>query len=194
MDETKNFQKWNTRIRPALLCLQALSKEVSLLPHTVCLCQDVKEQADGLMKYVSRLRPASQKMRWESRTRWEPFPPLLSPFHFQYSKGYLGHFKSTSQKWPIIIKLIQLASLSSCIRSSLQLAASACWKNQTEVTVDIPPITVFLITAVSMANIQTWLSTTTLFYHFSCRYVFHGKIDFFPRPEQLSLEWESQLL
>lgn len=54
--------------------------------------------------------------------------------------------------------------------------------------VDIPPITVFLITAVSMANIQTWLSTTALFYHFSCRYVFHGKIDFFPRPEQLSLE------
>lgn len=39
---------------------------------------------------------------------------------------------------------------------------SACWKNQTEMIVDIPPITVFLITAVSMANIQTWLSTTTL--------------------------------
>lgn len=53
---------------------------------------------------------------------------------------------------------------------------TACCRNQTEVVVvDIPPITMFLKTAVSMANIQTRLSTITLFYHFSCRYAFHGK-------------------
>lgn len=64
----------------------------------------------------------------------------------------------------------------------------ACWNNQIEAIVDIPPITVFLLTAVSMTNIQSWLSTSTLFYHFSCRYVFQGKIDFFLPLEHLNLE------
>lgn len=63
-----------------------------------------------------------------------------------------------------------------------QFAMTACCKNQTKGIVDIPPITVFLKTAVSMANIQTWLSTITLFYRFSCRYTFHGKVHVFPFP------------
>lgn len=74
-----------------------------------------------------------------------------------------------------------------------QFAITAFCRNQTEVIVDIPPITMFLKTAVSMANIQSWLYTITLFYHFSCRYAFHGKIYVVSPPsstpcKQLSLE------
>lgn len=93
----------------------------------------------------------------------------------------MGHLKRCSQKQPIITKLIKLMDLPGCVRSNLQLAAPACCNNWTEaiVDIDIPPITVFLINAVSMANTQTWFSTTTLLSHFSCRYVFHGKKDIF---------------
>lgn len=66
-----------------------------------------------------------------------------------------------------------------------QLAMTAFCRNQTEVIADIPPINMFLKTAVSMANIQTWLSTTTLFHHFSCRYAFHRKIYVFSTPSSL---------